>query len=539
MPATSTIPLDDLPGAPEHADALFAFSVHGLGGSKIAANKSLRGMMASEVSPPQQQQQQQQKEAPKKGWLSSLNTAVVGERQEVVTLMLTVSASEETSTTPAPGGGGMPGMPAPPALARRSTGDRPPSGVPARSAMLLAGGRPTTPTVFYQSEHRTFGQQPVSPAAVSRSTSPLGFPDGGGEGRMEGGKQRPMTMSEEGIVHFSIPARVPGNRSPGTNGGGDGEGEEETTAVFVVELWQVVNRSRRALWGSLTLTWDNLMAVPASPRKCGVFSGLQSERYPSAFLAVRRVCPPLPRPLSMSPRGVSNPAVEKFNPMVTFFTAIRQLVNGVRGGVGAGGVPGACCGGNVYLQGECIPLQFLFPVHNSVKHAALAWRARARKERNRQGLFSTDEEAFAHGMVVVHVSVSRARGLGPIAAAAAAAAATAGAPQSAQLVGGGADAGGRATSNNQGQSSLVRKASFGARGGRGGLPATGGGRGGLGGLGIEGAKVSSSMKAFGGRMKGMGVKAVAMARIASQASPAAHLRLGAVSSEEKILRQVV
>ncbi|CAN0530584.1 unnamed protein product, partial [Ectocarpus sp. 12 AP-2014] len=38
-------------------------------------------------------------------------------------------------------------------------------------------------------------------------------------------------------------------------------------------------------------------------------------------------------------------------------------------------------------------------------------------------------------------------------------------------------------------------------------------------------------------MKGMGVKAVAMARIASQASPTAHLRLGAVSSEEKILRQ--
>lgn len=83
MPATSTIPLNDLPGAPEHADVVFAFSVHGLGGSKIAANKSLRGMMASEVAP---HQQQQQKEAPKKGWLSSLNTAVVGERQEVVTL---------------------------------------------------------------------------------------------------------------------------------------------------------------------------------------------------------------------------------------------------------------------------------------------------------------------------------------------------------------------------------------------------------------------------------------------------------------------
>ncbi|CAN0009507.1 unnamed protein product [Ectocarpus sp. 13 AM-2016] len=346
MPATSTIPLDDLPGALEHADALFAFSVHGLGGSKIAANKSLRGMMASEVAP---QQQQQQKEAPKKGWLSSLNTAVVGERQEVVTLMLTLSASEETSTTPAAGGGGMPGMPAPPALARRSSGDRPLSGVPARSAMLLAGGRPNTPTVFYQSEHRTFGQQPVSPAVVSRSTSPLGFPDGGGEGGMGGGKQRPMTMSEEGIVHFSIPARVPGNRGSGTNGGGDGEGVEETMVLFVVELWQVVNRSRRALWGSLTLTWDNLMAVPVSPRKCGVFSGLQSERYPSAFLAVRRVCPPLPRPLSMSPRGVSNPVVEKFNPMVTFFTAIRRVTDGVSAEEDAdwlGGTSGFGAGGS-------------------------------------------------------------------------------------------------------------------------------------------------------------------------------------------------
>ncbi|CAN0312436.1 unnamed protein product [Ectocarpus fasciculatus] len=239
--------------------------------------------------------------------------------------MLTLSASEETSTTPAAGGGVMPGMPAPPALARRSTGDRTPSAAPARSAMLLAGGgggRPNTPTVFYQSEHRIFGQQPASPPApVSRSTSPSGFPGGGGEGA---GKQRPTTMSEEGIVHFSIPARVPGNRVSGTDGGGGGDGGgEETMVIFVVELWQVVNRSRRALWGSLTLSWDNLMAVPAGPRKCGVFSGLQSERYPAAFLAVRRVCPPLPRPLSMSPRGVSNSAIEKFNPMVTFFTAIR------------------------------------------------------------------------------------------------------------------------------------------------------------------------------------------------------------------------
>lgn len=64
--------------------------------------------------------------------------------------------------------------------------------------------------------------------------------------------------------------------------------------------------------------------TPISQRtQCGVFSGLESERYPSAFLAVRRIASPLPQPLSLSPRGAANPTVDKFNPMVTFFTAIR------------------------------------------------------------------------------------------------------------------------------------------------------------------------------------------------------------------------
>lgn len=39
-------------------------------------------------------------------------------------------------------------------------------------------------------------------------------------------------------------------------------------------------------------------------------------------------------------------------------------------------------------------------------------------------------------------------------------------------------------------------------------------------------------------MRGMGVKAVAMAKIASQASPTAHIRLGAATTQEKMLRQV-
>ena len=69
-----------------------------------------------------------------------------------------------------------------------------------------------------------------------------------------------------------------------------------------------------------------------------------------------------------------------------------------------------------------MPLQFLSPVHNALKRAALAWRRRALEERNRQGVFDTEEEAFANGMVLVRVSVSRARGLDAIAAGAAAAA---------------------------------------------------------------------------------------------------------------------
>lgn len=181
----------------------------------------------------------------------------------------------------------------------------------------------------------------------------------------------------------------------------------------------------------------------------------------------------------------------------------------------------------------------------SLKEAASAWRVRGRRERDRQGLFELDEEAFASGMVLVRVSVSRARGLGAVAAMAAAAAAgtTAAAGVSSsppdggqdQLVFGGGGDGGAGSNTEQQQQ---QQASAGQDAGGDGRGGGGRGLGALGGLGLEGAKVSSSMRKFGGRMKGMGVKAVAMARIASQASPAAHLRLGAVSTEEKILRQV-
>lgn len=64
-------------------------------------------------------------------------------------------------------------------------------------------------------------------------------------------------------------------------------------------------------------------------KQCGVFSGLQSERYPSSFLAARRISSPLPRPLSLTVGGVANHAVNRFNPMVTFFTALRWVGVGV------------------------------------------------------------------------------------------------------------------------------------------------------------------------------------------------------------------
>eukprot|EP00903_Cladosiphon_okamuranus_P019670 g18080.t2 len=561
-------------------DALVAFSVHGLGASDRP------GVASEGVS-------QQQREAPaKKGWLSSFNTVVVGDRPETVTLMLTLSAPTTTTNTAAVTTSGAPGTPPPPSMIRRATGDQSPSTSARKTAAI---SRQAAPILLYQSELRPFGQQPASPA-LSRSVSPSGPPQGVQEG--VGGKGRAATMAGEGIVHFSVPARVSakfsgGGEQEGVGAGGD-SGEGAVGAVFVVELWQVVNRARRVLVGSMPLSWEDLMAVPTDPRKCGVFSGIQSERYPSSFLAVRRIASPLPQPLSLTVGGVANHAVERFNPMVTFFTALRRSADtgpevevvpdlaardgfpvqagggasDFGGGVGAGGgadsvsapVSSSAEGWELVvcqeLAVECkftfkLPLQLLHPVHVSLKEAASAWRLRARRERDRQGLFELDEEAFANGMVLVRVSVSRARGLGAVAAMAAAAAAsgttTAGGSPVDRSGGGGSGGGGQgqllvgdaagsgAASNLEQQHQVSGEQGVGGERGGGG----GGGRGlgGLGGLGLEGAKMSSSMRKFGGRMKGMGVKAVAMARIASQASPAAHLRLGAVSTEEKILRQ--
>lgn len=93
----------------------------------------------------------------------------------------------------------------------------------------------------------------MSPAALTRSASPTGAPHGAGEGV----GWAAATMAEEGIVHFSVPARVPTKFSGGAvpeeagvgveGGGGSGVGGVGGGGggVFVVELWQVVNRARR------------------------------------------------------------------------------------------------------------------------------------------------------------------------------------------------------------------------------------------------------------------------------------------------------
>eukprot|EP00752_Nemacystus_decipiens_P017766 g15928.t1 len=410
-------------------DVLVAFSVHGLAASD-------RPGVASEGTPAQA------REVFKKGWLSSLNNVVVGDRPETVTLLLTLSVNPATATTAAatttPG---TPATPSPPSMIRWSTGDRSPSKSSARAAAAA-----TAPTLLYQSEQRPFGEQPVSPA-LTRSASPSGVPQGAKEGMVGAGKGRAATMAEEGIVHFSVPARVPtrfsaagGTEEANTGVEGGGGGGAGAAAVFVVELWQVVNRARRVLVASLPLSWEDLVAVPADPRKCGVFSGLRSERYPSSFLAVRRISHTLPQPLSLTPGGVANHAVHRFNPMVTFFTALRRRADTV--GPGVEMAPGLAADGG-------------FPV-------------------------GAEGGTIDDGGVDVGVGIAGAGGSGAVSSSAA------------------------------GWELVVCQE-----------------------LAVEGKFTFK----FGGRMKGMGVKAVAMARIASQASPAAHLRLGTVSTEEKILRQ--
>ena len=79
-----------------------------------------------------------------------------------------------------------------------------------------------------------------------RSSPPVGFP-AGVDGEGGGGGGRRLTWREEGIVHFSVPARITGSSAGGGLGGVGWGGMVGgvTSAGFEVELWQVVNRSRR------------------------------------------------------------------------------------------------------------------------------------------------------------------------------------------------------------------------------------------------------------------------------------------------------
>lgn len=106
-----------------------------------------------------------------------------------------------------------------------------------------------TPTLIYQSEQRSIGQRwgaflvgggwPPAPGCV---------PSGGGleEPRIDAveGRHDLLTPADEGIVHFSLPARV----SRGS------EGEKGNAGSFSVALWQIVNRARRVS-SYLVTTW--------------------------------------------------------------------------------------------------------------------------------------------------------------------------------------------------------------------------------------------------------------------------------------------
>lgn len=130
--------------------------------------------------------------------------------------------------------------------------------IPRRSTPLSGGGgtasssiRPSasSPTLIYQSEQRSVGQRsgaflvsggwPPAPGCV---------PSGGDleEPRVEAVEARHdmLTPADEGIVHFSLPARV--SRGP--------EGEEGNAGSFTVALWQIINRARRVS-SYLDTTW--------------------------------------------------------------------------------------------------------------------------------------------------------------------------------------------------------------------------------------------------------------------------------------------
>ena len=149
------------------------------------------------------------------------------------------------------------------AVAASATWTQPPPlslGTPRRPPSPSVGIAPSTrpsatsaaPTVLYQSEHRSLGQRSIAPtgSATSWSQAPGVASSPGGSAAGDGwddGDGLPATMAEEGVVHFSLPARV----SRGVGGGQMEEEEEDGAGMFTVALWQVFNRSRRVRLSSV------------------------------------------------------------------------------------------------------------------------------------------------------------------------------------------------------------------------------------------------------------------------------------------------
>lgn len=124
------------------------------------------------------------------------------------------------------------------------------SGAPTRAPPLAAARSVSNgPITIYQSEQRSWDQSPgfSSPNAASSIPAGMGMrvssDEGGG---LDTGRRR-VSLGQEGIVHFSVPAKISRDWGEGFRGvedeGADGGGG--IAATFTAELWHVVNRARR------------------------------------------------------------------------------------------------------------------------------------------------------------------------------------------------------------------------------------------------------------------------------------------------------
>lgn len=142
--------------------------------------------------------------------------------------MLTLAYSPEA--------GRLPGSPYSPP--HRRAGDRSPP---------LATGKPGVPQVVYQSEHVVWDPTPPGFPPYGGDAGALGAPIGHPTGALEGSDawKRQSSLGAEGVVHFSVPARVSGGRGSGSAGDWSQGGDDAAGVTYTAELWQIVNRVRR------------------------------------------------------------------------------------------------------------------------------------------------------------------------------------------------------------------------------------------------------------------------------------------------------